>query len=152
MSPTAFVNQATQDGLTEVELGKLAENKTQDENVRSFAQRMVQDHSAANSQLAQLAESKGIAAPTEIDAAHHKVIQGLSAKSGAAFDSAYASLMASAHTKAVALFTSAAKSSDPAIAQFAKNTLPTLEEHQHMADQLRTSTRTAATGHKGATG
>jgi len=70
----------------------------------------------------------------------------LSAKSGAAFDKAYADHMAKDHSKAVALFESASKSSDPELAAFAQKTLPTLQEHKQLADNLRanTGTRTAS--------
>jgi predicted outer membrane protein len=37
------------------------------------------------------------------------------------------------------LFQSEAKSSDPELAAFAKKTLPTLQEHQRMADSLNAS-------------
>jgi putative membrane protein len=54
--------------------------------------------------------------------------------------------MAKGHTQAVALFQAAAKSSDPDVAAFAQKTLPTLQEHKQLADNLRASvgTRTAS--------
>jgi putative membrane protein len=54
--------------------------------------------------------------------------------------------MAKAHTKAVALFEAASQSSDPDVAAFAKKTLPTLQEHEQLANNLNASveTRTAS--------
>jgi putative membrane protein len=54
--------------------------------------------------------------------------------------------MAKAHTKAVALFEAASQSSDPDLAAFAKKTLPTLQQHEQLANNLNASveTRTAS--------
>ena len=145
-SPATFVKTATLDGMTEVEFGKLAVSKSSNSDVKRFAQKMVQDHGQANQQLAALARSKGLPVPTKLDAKHEAMLQELSAKSGAAFDSDYASHMAKAHTKAVALFEAASQSSDPDLAAFAKKTLPTLQQHEQLANNLSASvgTRTAS--------
>jgi putative membrane protein len=145
-TPSTFVKTAAQDGMTEVELGKLALSKSSNDEVKQFAQKMVQDHGQADQQLASLAQSKGLTVPTKLDAKHAAMVKMLSAKSGAAFDSAYAKHMAKGHTQAVALFEAASKSSDPDLAAFAQKTLPTLQEHEQLAENLRASvaTRTAS--------
>ena len=145
-NPATFVKTAALDGMTEVELGKLAASKSSTSDVKRFAQKMVQDHEQANQQLTAIARSKGLAVPTKLDAKHEAMVQELSAKSGAAFDSAYASHMAKAHTKAVALFEAASQSSDSDLAAFAKKTLPTLQQHEQLANNLNASveTRTAS--------
>jgi putative membrane protein len=147
-TPESFVKHAALDGMTEVELAKVALQKSKNDEVKQFAQKMSQDHSQANEQLMQIAKSKGISAPTKLDAKHEAMVKSLSAKSGAAFDKAYADHMAKDHSKAVALFQAASKSSDQDIAAFAQKILPTLQEHKQMADNLRTSTgtRTASAG------
>jgi putative membrane protein len=145
-NPATFVKTAALDGMTEVELGKLAASKSSTSDVKRFAQKMVQDHQQADQQLAAVARSKGLPVPTKLDAKHQAMVEDLSSKSGAAFDSAYASHMAKAHTKAVALFEAASQSSDPDVAAFAKKTLPTLQEHEQLANNLNASveTRTAS--------
>ena len=122
-NPATFVKTAALDGMTEVELGKLAASKSSTSDVKKFAQKMVQDHEQANQQLTSIARSKGLAVPTKLDAKHEAMVKELSSKSGAAFDSAYASLMAKAHTKAVALFEAASQSSDSDLAAFASRHL-----------------------------
>src|SRR4051812_42706324 len=47
-APAVFVKKAAQDGMTEVQLGQIALDKSQNEDVRNFAQRMVTDHGKAN--------------------------------------------------------------------------------------------------------
>ncbi|MDB6044612.1 MAG: putative outer membrane protein [Gammaproteobacteria bacterium] len=142
-SPASFVKKAAQDGMTEVELGKLALTKSSNSQVKQFAQKMVQDHGTANKELAGIAKGKGLDVPAQLDAQHQDMVKTLSSKSGAAFDSAYAEHMAMDHTKAVALFRAEATSNDPELAGFAKKTLPTLQEHKQLADTLQSSTGAA---------
>jgi putative membrane protein len=135
-APTIFVEKAAQDGMTEVELGKVALAKSQNAEVRDFAQRMVTDHGKANQELAALAKQKGIEAPRKLDSEHQAMVQMLEAKSGAAFDNEYSRHMNMDHTKAITLFEAASKSSDADFAGFAKKTLPTLKEHKKLASRL----------------
>ena len=141
-TPATFVKTAAQDGMTEVAVAKLALEKSGNDEVKQFAQKMVHDHEQANAQLTQIAKSKGLTVPTKLDAKHEAMVKSMSARSGAAFDASYAAHMAKAHATAVALFESASKSSDPDLAAFAQKTLPTLEVHKQMADSLHASTQT----------
>lgn len=135
-APSAFVSMATQAGMTEVEAGKVALSRSQNSEIRSFAQRMVNDHGSANLQLASIAKAKGIDTPQRLDAEHQAMIDSLRSRSGADFDAAYARHMNMDHTKAIALFEGAAKSTDPDLAGFAQKTLPTLQEHKDLAARL----------------
>jgi putative membrane protein len=145
-TPKTFVTMAAQDGMAEVAMAKLALQKSSNQDVKQFAQKMEQDHQEANDQLSSIAKSKGINIPQELDSKHESMMKSLSAKSGKAFDQAYAEHMAKGHSKAVALFQGAAQSSDSDLAAFAKKTLPTLQEHKQLADNLNASvgTRTAS--------
>jgi putative membrane protein len=135
-APSIFVKKAALDGMTEVEAGKVALSKSQDPEIRSFAQRMVSDHSKANSELSAIAKTKGLNPPKELDNEHQAMVNSLKGKSGKDFDAAYAEHMNMDHSKAIALFESAAGSNDPDLAQFAKKTLPTLKEHKALAEKL----------------
>ena len=134
--PAAFVKMAGQAGLAEIEAGKMALSKSQDPQIRSFAQRMVADHGKANAELAGLAKAKGIHEPERLDSDHRAMLDSLQAKSGPAFDAAYAQHMKMDHTKAVALFEGASRSEDADLAGFAQKTLSTLQEHQQLAARL----------------
>jgi len=59
----SFVMKAAEAGMSEVEMGQLALQQASNEEVKRFAQRMVDDHSKANTELMQLAQSKGITLP-----------------------------------------------------------------------------------------
>jgi putative membrane protein len=135
-APSVFVKSAALAGMTEVEAGKVALSKSKDPAIRSFAERMVADHGKANRELTSIAESKGLNAPKQLDADHKQMLDTLKAKNGKEFDHAYAQHMNMDHSKALALFESAAGSSDPELAEFAKKTLPTLQEHKALAQKL----------------
>jgi putative membrane protein len=134
--PAVFVSKAAQDGMTEVELGKVALDKSKDAKVREFAQRMVTDHGKANRELASIAKQKGIEAPKKLDTEHQDMVKKLSSQSGEAFDVEYSHHMNMDHTKAIELFEATTQSSDADLAGFAKKTLPTLKEHKQMASKL----------------
>jgi putative membrane protein len=135
-APATFVTKAAQDGMTEVEAGKLALSKSQNSQIRSFAQRMVTDHGKANAELASIARTKGIDAPKKLDAEHQAMVDAFREKAGAEFDAAYAHHMNMDHSKAISLFEGASKTSDKDLAAFAQKTLPTLKEHKQLAEKL----------------
>ena len=141
-----FMMDAAIGGLEEVELGRVAAQKGMSDAVKQFGQRMVDDHSKANSELMSLASSKGITLPTTLDEKHQKDVTKLSAMSGAEFDRAYSKMMLSDHTKDVAEFEKqSTKGTDPDLKAFAGKTLPTLQEHLQMAKALPDNQRSSNT-------
>jgi putative membrane protein len=141
--PATFVRTAALGGMTEVELAKVAQTKSQDASVKKFADQMLKDHGKANKELASIASGKGMKVPMSLDSEHQAIVKKLSAKSGSDFDAAYSQQMVEDHAKTVALFEAAQTSSDAELAAFAKKTLPTLKEHQQMADSLPGAKRSA---------
>jgi putative membrane protein len=132
-----FVMEAAMGGLMEVELGRIAAQQGATDAVKQFGQRMVDDHSKANTELMTLATSKGMTLPTELDEKHRAHVTKMSAISGAEFDRAYGKRMLSDHNKDVKEFEKqSTKGGDPDIKAFAAKTLPTLQEHLQMARTL----------------
>ncbi len=132
-----FVTKAAQGGMAEVELGKLAEQKASNPEVKKFAERMVNDHTKANEKLKEVAEKKGISLPQSLDAKDQATKQELSSLSGEQFDKAYMKDMVKDHTKDVSEFRQESTSAkDPAIKNFASETLPTLESHLNEAKKI----------------
>jgi putative membrane protein len=129
-----FIRTAAMDGMAEVEHGRLAGQNATNDEVKQFAQRMVDDHGKAGDELKGLASGKNVTLPTELDAKHKAMQDKLSKMKGAAFDRAYMAHMVTAHQQAVALFqkeTSGGK--DPEAKAWAAKILPTLQEHLKMA-------------------
>jgi len=140
-----FVKQAALGGLAEVELSKMAQ-KSLNADVKSFADRMILDHTAANEQLSSLATGLGVEMPKTIDSEHQRMREKLATLHGKAFDAQYMRDMVEDHDKAVKLFQQEERTGhNPALKEFAQKTLPTLEEHQKMAlDISHRLSRTAA--------
>ena len=133
-----FMLDAAKGGLAEVELGKLAAEHAQSDEVKKFAQRMVDDHTKANEQLKQIAESKSIKLPTEVETKEQALMQRLEKLNGAMFDRTYMNAMVNDHVKDVNEFKREANGGrDPQVKSFATSTLPTLEEHLEQAKQAR---------------
>src|SRR3954468_1889404 len=95
----SFMKQAADGGMAEIALGNLAVSKASSDDVKKFGQRMVDDHSKANDQLKQLASSKGIDVPSELNAKDKATKERLSKLSGEQFDRAYMQHMVKDHTK-----------------------------------------------------
>lgn len=131
-----FMEKAAAGGLAEVELGQLAKERGMSDEVKSFGNRMVTDHSKANDELKQLASNKGVQLPAETDKSHQKKMDKLGKLSGPDFDRAYMKDMVSDHKKDVSEFKKEAKKAkDPDLQKFAQSTLPTLEDHLAMAQK-----------------
>lgn len=133
-----FAKDAAVISKAEIELGQLALEKSENDDVKKFAQRMVTDHTSSSAKLKTVASKDNIALPESLDAEHKATKQKLSSLQGEEFDREYIKAMAKGHDKAVALFESASQSAQvPAdLKQFASSTLPTLREHQKMAHSL----------------
>jgi len=125
-----FAFKAASGGLTEVALGKLAQQKGENLRVKNFGMMMVKDHTKSDNKLMVLAESKNITLPASPAAADQKVIDELSKKSGKDFDEAYVSDMINDHKSDIKEFVYASKNcSDPDLKAFAAKTLPILKNH-----------------------
>ena len=135
--PTVFVKSAALGGLAEIELAKLAQSKSQDANVKSFAARMLKDHEAIRAGLVAVAKRQRLDVPTSLVYEDEQTVKQGAEKSGADFDAWYAQRMLTEHQGAIALFQRAANMEDAALSAFAKKTLPVLEEHERMALALR---------------
>ena len=128
-----FVTEAAEGGMTEVELSKIAEKSTNPE-IKRFAERMVQDHSAANAELTSIAARLGDELTKTLDTEHQRVRDQLRSLRGKTFDQHYMRVMIDDHDKAVKLFRQEAGSAENAeLKLFAQKTLPTIEQHQKMA-------------------
>lgn len=149
----AMMNQLAIANMAEVEAAKIALNKTKDEQVRTFAQKMVDDHTAAQSQLKDLAQAKGAKLPDDMDAKHKSEIKKLSALSGDKFDKTYISQGGVAdHRQTHDLLTRIEKQAkDSDLKQLASNLMPKINEHWDMAKQAKSGSA-ATTGSSGTKG
>jgi putative membrane protein len=135
--PQAFAEMAGSSNMFEIESSQLALERAGDEEVRAFAEKMVQDHTMAGEEMKAAAEADGVTPPTEMLEKEQTQLDQLQASEGAAFDEAYLAAQATAHEEAVALFEAfSTQGEEGALRDFAAETLPTLQEHKAQVDEL----------------
>ncbi|MET0330840.1 MAG: DUF4142 domain-containing protein [Dyella sp.] len=133
----AFVHAASAAGMTEVQASQLALTQAKNPALQGFAATMVQDHTAANNALLDLAKRKGYSVEPGPTPTEQEALRGLKSLHGDAFDAKYAQMMLKDHHEAVALFTKEANGGQDAdLKMFANKTLPTLQHHLSMAQAL----------------
>jgi putative membrane protein len=132
-----FTTLAAQGGMAEVDLGKLAQQKSGNDAVTAFAQRMIDDHGKSNAQLAQLAKQAGLPLPTEPAPDQIDMRQRLSALNGTTFDAEYMRVQVTDHQKTVQLLLWVIASGENAdLQRFASGTLPEVVHHLQLAQIL----------------
>ena len=134
----SFVEKAVQSGNAEVIAAKLAQQKSSNPAVKSFAEMMSKDHSNAAAKLSSIATQKGVTVSEDDTGKYKSDLEKLSKLDGADFDKAFATKVGvSAHKDAVSLFEKESKSgADGDLKTFAGATLPTLQHHLEMAQAL----------------
>ena len=126
----SFYKNAAEGGISEVELGNLAQKKATSDAVKDFAAMMVADHSKANEKLQTLAMGKEIKLPTSASLGQMGTKAKLEVLSGKTFDQSYIKGMIEDHEEDIKEFNNEATSGkDPAARAYAKSTLPTLKKH-----------------------
>jgi putative membrane protein len=125
-----FYKHAAEGGIAEVELGNLAQQKSQNPSVKDFGAMMVKDHSAANDKLKSVAALKNITLPTSPSVGQMATKTKLEVLSGQTFDKSYIKGMIKDHQEDIAEFNKEASSGlDPDARAYARATLPTLQAH-----------------------
>jgi putative membrane protein len=128
-----FATKAAAAGTAEIADAQLALKNSSRQDVKNFAQRMVDDHTKVADQLKSIATSKGITLPGGESAADKKNTDSLQKLNGVAFDQKYIQGQRTAHKQAVSLFAGESKSGkDTELKAFATQTLPTLQDHLKM--------------------
>lgn len=127
---SSFYKNAAEGGLAEVQLGKLAQEKSSNASIRDFGAMMVSDHSAADDKLQAIATAKDLKLPTSPGVGQMATKTKLEVLSGDTFDKSYIKDMIKDHQEDIALFKKeAASGQDPDAKAYAAATLPTLEKH-----------------------
>lgn len=130
-----FIMDAAHGGMAEVRLGQLALQRSNNAEVRRFAQQMIQEHSQANQQLMQLATQKGVTPPTTPGPKYEAAMQRLMQLSGENFDRAYMSEAGvNSHLESAAVYQrQAMMGQDPDLKAFAARITPRVQGHLEMA-------------------
>lgn len=125
-----FAVKAANGGMLEMEVSRLAREKSRRSDVKEFAAMMLSDHQKASDELKALAGRKNITLPARLGDDEQKHVDELAKLSGTEFDKKYVDLMVEDHEEDVKLFKEAADDADDAdLKAFAAKTLPTLQKH-----------------------
>lgn len=133
-----FVDEASAKGMAEIETAKLALDKGTAEDVKTFAQKMIDDHTKSNQKLAELAGQHDDLEMSDeamlMDKAKAMILQ---LRDGENFDEAYANNQVVAHEQTIELYREYAQNGENTeLKQFAESTLQELEQHLQHAKEL----------------
>ena len=124
--------------MAEIEMGKLAQSKSQNPEVKTYAQQMIDDHTKGLAEVQAVAQAKGVTLPTELDTKHKAMSTRLSKLSGEKFDREYMKVGGVAsHKEAHALLKKNEKAAkDPDVQALATKMMPVVEQHLKSAQQM----------------
>jgi putative membrane protein len=125
-----FLVKAEKAEIRQTTLSQVALDKSNDEDVRQFARRVITNYHRALEELTDLRKAKRLAASSAaIEGLQLDALNRLHSPSGSAFDHQFISLMTAEQQEALAIFNSAAETAaDPDIRNYAKAVLPLLRE------------------------
>lgn len=133
-----FATNAADASLAEINFANLAISKTNNQEIKAYANMMLKDHGTANDELMALAKSKNVTLPAAMSAEHQKRREEINSKSGADFDKAYAKMMEENHVKVLAFMEhQARKGTDPDLKAFAAKMVPVVNAHLNAIRKIK---------------
>jgi putative membrane protein len=137
MADQAFVRKALEGGAAEVQLGELAQQKSQSDDVKQFGQKMVQDHTQLGDQMKPIAQQLGVKEPKGPSKKDKELIAKLEGLSGPQFDEAYIQAMVKDHKQDLKEFKDAAQTAqNPNVKQAAQQGAGVISQHLQMIQQI----------------
>jgi putative membrane protein len=134
----AFVDNAGQGDMYEIQAAKIAEEKSKSADVKAFAKMMVADHTALAAEMKPLIAKAGKTAPTELDQRRKGFLDNLSAATAAAFDKTYIDQQVAAHEETLSLMKGYADNGDnPDLKAAAAKTAPKVQAHLNKAKAIQ---------------
>lgn len=135
---TNFLVKAANGGMSEVQLGELAQQKASNQQVKNFGSMMASDHGAVNEQVKSLAAQRNVTLPATVSDDMKKHYDDFSKKTGKNFDKDYIDFMVKDHNDDIDIFEKAAdKINDAEVKTFINNTLPKLRSHLDSAKAIQ---------------
>jgi len=137
-SERAFVSKALEGGEAEVQFGQLAQQKSQSNDVKQFAQKMVSDHSQmADKWFKPVAKQLGVSEPKGPSKKDKKEIAKLQGLSGDDFDREYITMMVKDHQQDLKDFKDEAQvAQDPNVKQVAQQGSNIISQHLQLIEQI----------------
>ena len=131
-----FMQSAAHSDQNEIQLSKMALAKGVTGMTKTFAEKMIADHTKSTADLKPIAAKAGVTLPTDMDADHKAMAPMLEKLSGQAFADKYNSQMVADHQKtANTMAAHQTMTKNTALKGFITKTLPVVESHLSMASQ-----------------
>lgn len=133
-----FVEKVAASDRFEIESSRLALQKTRDPKLKEFARHMVEQHTQSTTKLkAAVIKARLPAMTPKLDAKEQAQLDELKSARAEGFDRKYITAQQAAHSEAIVLFQAYLSTADaPAIAAFARDVLPIIQQHKRMIEQI----------------
>jgi putative membrane protein len=133
-----FMIKAAQANLAEIDMARIALQKTQNPEVKDFANMIEKDHTNALEDLTDLMRDKAMSQPNLLSPEAKADIEKMTALSGAEMDREFANTMVADHEKAIGMFRDMANiAQSPDVKKYAEKLIPELEMHLEKAQRLQ---------------
>jgi putative membrane protein len=135
---TKFVEGQLAGNMAEIQLAKLALQKSQDQNIRNYAQKMIADHTVANETLMQISNRQEIPPPTALTPDDQMVLDHLKTLNGVAFDTAYINDMIAMHDQTIKKMNDQLTGGQSQMINvWVQNTRPVVMQHEQIAQEIK---------------
>lgn len=134
----SFLTKAMEGSEAEVQLGQLAAQKSQSNDVKQFAQKMVAEHQQMQDKwFKPVAQQLGVSEPKGPSKKQKKEIERLQGLSGSDFDTEYIKCMLKDHQADLKDFKNEAEAAqDPNVKQIAQQGTNVISQHLQILEQL----------------
>lgn len=132
-----FLVEAAEINMMEIELGKLAQQKAMNADVKEYGRMMESEHMKASDETKKLAESMNVSLPMATGEDTKEAMEDLNDEKGIDFDKKYISMMIDGHKEAIDEMEEASENaSSEEIRMWAANMLPSLRQHLDKAKSI----------------
>lgn len=132
-----FVKEAAKRSMAEIELAQLALKNAQTEEVKEFAQMIVNDHQMANEKLMKIVQQEDFSLPQTLEGVYAEKAEKLTGLEGIEFDKEYIELIEEMHDETIDKYEGQDDEIyQDAIREWVDETLPVLREHYQRANQI----------------
>lgn len=133
----AFIIQAADSRLMDIEQGKLARERGTRKEIREYGDKMIQDQTRLLKELQILAEKKNVKLPKSLSNRKSHGLNELRREEGRFFDKQFLRMMMSGHRRDLRQFQIAKEFNDTEVRNFALNSLPLIESHLTSIEQIK---------------
>lgn len=132
-----FIRNVDASHFLQVRLGRLAQEKGRDAEIKRFGKKMEEDHNAFQREWSNMASRNGMKFKSGMGPEHRADLEQLEKTSGQKFDRAYMTLMIQSHNGYVNYWRKEGRAARSApVRQLVNAGLPTLEGHLDMAKRI----------------